>query len=169
MQIHFPILPAENISVRGSEPDTAATVFKGAIDHADRGRLGETLHHAVLDRTKSGSIGADPQGLPAVLEKENDAVAGQSRRIVHVEGCEGFAIKPRQSIKRPQPEVAVVRLRDGDDGVFRQMIVGVPDIHKVRSIRRRAPSKKQRQREANDVKLDSPFQSLRKEYALTAG
>jgi hypothetical protein len=62
-----------------------------------------------------------------------------------------------------------VRLRDGDDGVFRQMIVGVPDIHKVRSIRRRAPSKKQRQREANDVKLDSPFQSLRKEYALTAG
>jgi len=64
------------------------------------------------------------------------------------------AIEAHHAIVRAEPEVAVVRLRDGDDGALRQAVRRAPDIHDERRARRRhAQSKRQPEDEAGEKKL----------------
>jgi hypothetical protein len=64
-----------------------------------------------------------------------------------------------------------------DDGVFRQAVIPAPDIHGKGRIGGGGPSQKQHGCQADDQKLDSPFQAWRentlsrrweKEFSKTA-
>ena len=71
-------------------------------------------------------------------------LSGQAGRVVDVERREGIAVETHQAVERAEPEIAVARLRDGDDGTLRQAVVGAPGVHGERRFRRRALSQSQR-------------------------
>ena len=169
MQIQPVMVPAKNPPVRRAKPDDARFIFIGVNDFADRAAGFKIFHLAVLDRTEAGGFRADPQIRPAVFKQKNDAVARQAGRVVDVEAREGVAVEADKAVERAEPEVAVARLRERDDGTLRQAVGGAPHIHDERRVRRHALSQNQCGGEADDTKMDSPFQSLRGEYAFASG
>ena len=164
-QIKFSVAGGKKFSVSGAKPDCAGFILVGKTNFSARAAEVKILHHAVFEEAQSGVVRAHPKIRPAVFEQKNDAVARQSGRVVDVEGREGIAVEARETVERAEPEPAVARLDNGDDGVFRQPVRRVPDIHDEGRFRRRARFKKQRHRETDQEKWNSAFQSSRAGYA----
>ena len=131
-QIQPVMVPGKNPPVLRAKPDRTRFILVGINDFAGRATVFKIVHHAVLNRAQPGIVRADPQIRAAVLEKENNAVARQPRRVVDVEGRDGIPIETHKTVERAKPEVAVVRLGKGEDGALRQAVRRAPDIHDER-------------------------------------
>ena len=96
------------------------------VDGAHRGSVG--LHRndgAVQETCQPAATGADPK--PAVVRRvqRGDVLSHPARRRAFGLG-EAHAVETRQSLLRPDPEVAVPRLRQGLDRVLRQTRLAGP-------------------------------------------
>src|SRR5437868_14490680 len=67
----------------------------------------------------------------AVIERPENAPAGQSEGVALVEDGEVQPIKTHQAVQRAQPKVSVARLRDGRDLVIWKALLGVPVVNSV--------------------------------------
>jgi len=85
---------------------------------------------AVAITREAAAAGADPQVAGAVLEQAPDVVVMDLRRVARAEYAEAHAVEAHHAGLRREPEIAVARLHDREDGVLRQAairVVGAPD------------------------------------------
>src|SRR4029450_4715090 len=83
--------------------------------------------NAVAKARQASADGADPQISGPALGHVQNASAAESTAVCRVENGEALAIEARQPTERPDPEIALLVLQDGVDGVLRQTLFGLPN------------------------------------------
>ena len=120
---------AESNAFRSEHPE--AGVAGG--DHAGYGAGGKAIGGSEhLDRALVAAKQAVRSGRPeravARLGERADEVAAQLRRGAPVEECEFDPIEADEPAVGGEPQVAVMRLPDGVDGVLWKAVIGLPKL-----------------------------------------
>src|SRR3954467_5952239 len=91
----------------------------------------ETCERTISHPDKTGAGTADPDGAVNSSAKGGDVASFQFRRSGSIQSGETHAVKARQSLLRPDPQVPVLRLSDRPNRILRQPVVRLPHAHIV--------------------------------------
>ncbi len=86
-----------------------------------------------MKAAEPAAVGADPQDALAIDEQGRNAIDAELRRVGFVENGEPDAVEARQTLFGRDPQIAIGRLGDGEDGGLGQAGVGRPDFLRVLS------------------------------------
>ncbi len=120
---------AESNAFRREHPEAGIA----GRDHAGYGASGEAIGGSEhLDRAlvaaKQAVRSGGPERAVARLGEGTDEVAAQLRRRAPVEEGEFYAVKADEPAVGGEPQVAVMRLPNGVDGVLGKAVIGLPEL-----------------------------------------
>ena len=113
----------------GSDPQPAAPVFEHHANEGVRQALSrpERAEGALPVADQAAAFGPRPDGSVARRQQRVDAVVAERGLVAGVEHGEAHAVETRQAAARPDPQVAVRRLRERLGEILRQALGALPD------------------------------------------